>query len=56
MVNDRLEAIFSIVRAIEEGLQVEPDTVIIPFSAETKQGREEIWNLIDSWLVPAEEV
>lgn len=41
------------VRIIEETLQVEPDTIVIPFSAETKQGREEIWELIDS-LVLAE--
>lgn len=35
------------VRAIENGLHVRPGTVIIPFSAQTKQGREEIWTLID---------
>ena len=35
------------IKTIKEGLQVEPDTIIIPFSAETKQGKEEIWNLID---------
>ena len=34
------------VALIREGLQVEPDTVLIPFSAETKQGREEIWELV----------
>lgn len=28
-------------------LDVEPETVIIPFSAETKQGREEIYELLD---------
>lgn len=32
---------------IREGLQVESDTVLIPFSAETKQGREEIWELVE---------
>ncbi|MCX4269322.1 MAG: ribosome biogenesis GTP-binding protein YihA/YsxC [Lachnospiraceae bacterium] len=32
---------------IREGLQVEPDTILIPFSAETKQGREEIWELVE---------
>ena len=42
------------VKAIREGLQVEPGTVIIPFSAETKQGREEIWELIDSFVLPQE--
>ena len=25
-----------------------PGTVVIPFSAETKQGRDEIWNLVDT--------
>ena len=33
------------VRLIRDGLQVEEDTILIPFSAETKQGREEIWEL-----------
>lgn len=35
------------VKAIREGLQVKPGTTIIPFSATTKQGREEIWALMD---------
>ncbi|MBR5247514.1 MAG: YihA family ribosome biogenesis GTP-binding protein [Lachnospiraceae bacterium] len=35
------------VKLIKTTLQVEPDTVIIPFSAETKQGREEIYEIID---------
>ena len=43
------------VRAIEVGLNVEPGTIVIPFSAETKQGREEIWELIDSLVLPEEE-
>ena len=43
------------IKAIREGLQVEPGTVIIPFSAETKQGRDEIWELIDSLVLPQEE-
>ena len=43
------------VKAIREGLKVEPGTVIIPFSAETKQGREEIWELVDSLVLPEEE-
>lgn len=34
-------------KLIREGLQVEPGTRIIPFSAETKQGREEIWSCIE---------
>lgn len=43
------------VRAIEQGLSVQEDTIIIPFSAETKQGREEIWKLIDSFVGITEE-
>ena len=43
------------IKAIKEGLQVQPGTVIIPFSAETKQGRDEIWELIDSFVLPQEE-
>ena len=34
-------------KLIREGLKLRPGTVMIPFSAETKQGREEIWTLID---------
>lgn len=34
-------------KLVRTGLQVRPGTQIIPFSAETKQGREEIWELID---------
>lgn len=34
------------VKMLRTGLNVKPGTVIIPFSATTKQGREEIWNLI----------
>lgn len=33
-------------KIIKEGLEASKDTVIIPFSSETKTGREEIWNLI----------
>jgi len=43
------------VKAIREGLNVQPGTIIIPFSAETKQGRDEIWELIDSLVLPQEE-
>lgn len=35
------------VRAIREGLQVKPGTRIVPFSAQTKTGREEIWQIMD---------
>ncbi len=38
------------VKMIKEGLDLIPGTVVIPFSAETKQGREEIWELMESYL------
>lgn len=41
---------------IADTLKVEPDTIMIPFSAETKQGREDIWELIDSLVLVDEEV
>ena len=36
------------VKMIKTGLGVKPGTVVIPFSANTKQGREEIWETICS--------
>lgn len=38
------------IKIVKEGLGVEKDTIVIPFSAETKQGREEIYDLIDNML------
>jgi GTP-binding protein len=35
------------VKMVREGLCMEKDGVIIPFSAETKQGRDEIWDFIE---------
>ena len=35
------------VKLVKQGLGVDKDTIVIPFSAETKQGREEIYALID---------
>ena len=43
------------VKMIKEGLGLLPGTVIIPFSAETKQGREEIWELIETNFLPVQE-
>ncbi len=43
-------------KMIADTLNVEEDTIMIPFSAETKQGREEIWELIDSLVLPEEDV
>ncbi|MBE5888868.1 MAG: YihA family ribosome biogenesis GTP-binding protein [Lachnospiraceae bacterium] len=42
-------------KMIADTLKVEPDTIMIPFSAETKQGREDIWELIDSLVMVEEE-
>ena len=38
------------VKIVREGLKAKRETVIIPFSAETKQGREEIYALLDQML------
>ena len=38
------------VKVLREGLKATKDTVIIPFSAQTKQGREEIYELLDQLL------
>ena len=38
------------VKMIKTGLEVEKDTVVIPFSASTKQGRDEIYELVDVML------
>ena len=42
-------------KMIADTLKVEEDTIMIPFSAESKQGREEIWELIDSLVLPEDE-
>lgn len=44
------------IKMIADTLKVEEDTIMIPFSAETKQGREDIWELIDSLVLPEESV
>ena len=44
------------VKMIKEGLKLLPGTTVIPFSAETKQGRDEIWELIETnFLTESEE-
>ncbi|MBD5395152.1 MAG: YihA family ribosome biogenesis GTP-binding protein [Lachnospiraceae bacterium] len=37
-------------KMVREGLKVEKGTVVIPYSAQTKQGREEIYELLDTYL------
>ena len=36
------------VKMVREGLDLVPGTKVIPFSSVTKQGRDEIWNLVES--------
>ena len=38
------------IKMLKTGLQVVPGTIVIPFSSQTKQGREEIYDLLDSYL------
>ncbi len=38
------------VKMIKEGLKVVKNTIVIPYSAQTKQGRDEIYDLLDSYL------
>lgn len=42
------------IKMIREGLKVKQGTIVIPYSAQTKQGREEIYELIDSYLEEAD--
>lgn len=42
------------VKVIRTKLQATKETTIIPFSAETKQGRDEIWALIERAIAPQE--
>lgn len=38
------------IKILKEGLKLLPGTQLIPFSAETKQGRDEIWDVICSFM------
>lgn len=38
------------IKIVKEGLDLIPGTTVIPFSSQTKQGRDEIWNLIDELI------
>lgn len=42
------------VKLIKTTLQTLPETVVIPFSSETKQGREEVYQLLDTLLLGEE--
>lgn len=43
------------IKIIKTAMSVEPGTIIIPFSAETKQGRDEIYEILDSIIQGQEE-
>ena len=36
------------IKAIRQGLNLLPGTIVIPFSSVTKQGRDEIWELVET--------
>jgi len=38
------------IKIIKETLSVEPETIIVPFSSQTKQGIEEVWEIIEQML------
>lgn len=42
-------------KMVREGLKVVKGTIVIPYSSITKQGREEIYELLDSYLEEAKE-
>ena len=42
------------IKMLRTGLGLKKDTILIPFSSETKQGKEELWNIIDSYLLSEE--
>ncbi len=38
------------IKLIQNGLKTEPDTIVIPFSAQTKQGKDEIYEILDELI------
>ena len=46
------------IKEVRNGLGLKGDDLLIPFSAETKQGRDEIWQAMDAlvgWVEPEKE-
>lgn len=43
------------VKLIRDTLKADPKTQVLPFSAQTMQGREEIWAVMDSFVMPGED-
>lgn len=44
------------IKIVKQGLELLPGTVVIPFSAETKQGRDEIWELVENEFLTESEM
>ncbi|MGC4019315.1 MAG: ribosome biogenesis GTP-binding protein YihA/YsxC [Muricomes sp.] len=44
------------VKMVREGLELEKDSMIIPFSSVTKQGRDEIWEFVETHCLDRAEV
>ena len=44
------------IKIVKQGLELMPGTVVIPFSAETKQGRDEIWELVENEFLTESEM
>ncbi|MBA4701180.1 MAG: YihA family ribosome biogenesis GTP-binding protein [Ruminococcus sp.] len=44
------------VKMVREGLELEKDSVVIPFSSATKQGRDEIWEFVETECLERTEV
>ena len=50
IIATKLDKIKKQIKILKEGLKLLPGTQLIPFSAETKQGRDEIWDVICSFV------
>lgn len=44
------------IKMVRQGLNLLPGTTVIPFSSVTKQGKDEIWDLIETQFLEKEEV
>ena len=40
------------VKAVRMGLGLREDDILIPFSSETKQGLDELWETVESYVMP----
>lgn len=42
------------VKMVREGLGMNKEDILIPFSSETKQGLSDVWNIIDGFVLPTD--